>query len=108
MKDCGVHTICDPGRDRPLEERKLFQCVHCGYHFEMIRDSGRELHAAGMSLDEILKQLHRGWCTKCDGPYCGPECDPDRMLVHEHFMQRLERLETGSSQIIVVPERTWK
>lgn len=102
MKQVGVHMISDPGLDRPLEERKLFQCVHCGHWFEIVKkdsEQARVLHAAGMSFDDILRELHRGWCQKCDGPYCGAACDPGRMLVHEHFMQRLERIEAG--QLII-------
>ncbi len=35
-------------------------CVHCGYHWQIIRGSGRK----------------RGFCTKCMGPTCGRrECD---------------------------------
>ena len=101
MKDCGVHQIYVPGRDRPIEERKLFQCVHCGNWFEIVKkdsDQARVLILAGMSLEDVLNELHRGWCARCDGPYCGPCCDPDRMLVHEHFMQRIERIEQAAAR----------
>lgn len=34
------------------------QCKHCGGHFVMRKGSG----------------ITRGWCTRCDGVVCGPQC----------------------------------
>ena len=34
------------------------QCVHCGNHFLMVRGSG----------------VTRGWCMRCNGIVCGPQC----------------------------------
>lgn len=34
------------------------QCVHCGGHFVVRRGSGKI----------------RGWCQRCGGPTCGPQC----------------------------------
>jgi hypothetical protein len=33
-------------------------CVHCGKHWISLPGSGRI----------------RGWCFKCNGPFCGPDC----------------------------------
>ena len=40
------------------EVASTIQCVHCGKHFVSIKGSGKI----------------RGWCLKCSGPICGPEC----------------------------------
>jgi hypothetical protein len=34
------------------------QCVHCGRHWVAVKGSGKV----------------RGWCFKCNGPFCGPGC----------------------------------
>jgi hypothetical protein len=73
-KENGLITILDPGADRPLVEEKTVQCMHCGRHFTMRRGSGKV----------------RGFCMKCNGFFCGPQCEPCVPME-----QQLENMEAG-------------
>lgn len=72
MKVSGEITICDPGKDRPLEMIPTAQCCHCGGMWEIRPGSGRI----------------RGWCTKCQGPVCGPGCA--ECVPHERQLDNME------------------
>lgn len=64
----GLVTLLDPGSDRPLLEVKTLQCVHCGGHWIPRPGSG----------------MVRGFCTRCNGPICGPgcaECVPEEQML---------------------------
>lgn len=97
MKEDGLYIISDPGRDKPEEERKTFQCCHCGAHFspgDKYRTVVRDLLIAGADAREIMKVMGYGYCQKCDAPYCGRRsCNPDCMIHHQHFMERIEQNE---------------
>jgi hypothetical protein len=58
MKQAGEITICDPGSDKPILEAGTLQCVHCGAHWQIRPGSGKI----------------RGFCSRCNGPVCGPKC----------------------------------
>jgi len=49
------------------------QCVHCNAHWAVVRGSGRI----------------RGFCRRCMGPVCGPQC-----AACVPFEQRLAMIET--------------
>lgn len=51
-------TILIDGRDVAITR----QCCHCGSHWIAIKGSGRV----------------RGYCSRCDGHTCGPECPTRR------------------------------
>lgn len=73
-REAGTLTIIDPGADRPLATVATVQCVHCGGHFAPRPGSGQV----------------RGFCTRCNGPVCGPGC---RECVP--YRQQLENMEAG-------------
>lgn len=56
--DFGRIIISDPGSDKPILEIGTLQCCHCGCHWFPQPGSGRV----------------RGWCMRCNGPICGPNC----------------------------------
>lgn len=62
--------------DKSLQADTL-QCVHCGVHWVVVRGSGRR----------------RGFCMKCMGPTCSPECS--KACVPQERM--LEAIEKGLS-----------
>jgi len=105
MREDGVIIVSDPGRDRPVEEKKTFQCVHCGCHFELMHHAAQaEFLRAGCSVEEMMRSLHRGWCAKYDGPICGgPGCVCDEMPVHRHFMDRIEQIEANQRSELWTP-----
>lgn len=74
MRESGLITITDPGRDRPLVEQPTLQCCHCGRHFVPRPGSGQV----------------RGWCLRCNRPVCGPACAACVPLE-----QQLANLEAG-------------
>ena len=94
MREDGLLTVISPD-GHVLEERKTFQCVHCGKHFELMRGKTKEAFLkAGFKLEAAFGDLGYGWCMKCDGPTCGArECDQSEMLVHRHYLHKLEQLE---------------
>lgn len=57
-REPGCVTVCDPGSDKPILEAQTLQCVHCGGHWIPQPGSGRL----------------RGFCMRCNGPICGPDC----------------------------------
>lgn len=68
IRDNGLITIIDPGSDKPLLELKMLKCVHCGGSFPCQPGSGKI----------------RGFCTRCNGPVCGPgcaECVPEEAML---------------------------
>lgn len=74
MKESGVIILSDPDSGRQLQEIPTIQCVHCSRHWVSQPGSGRI----------------RGWCTRCNGPVCGPgcaECVPKE--------RQLENMEAG-------------
>lgn len=58
MREAGTIIVTDPGSDKPLLEVATIQCAHCGRHWVPRPGSGRV----------------RGFCTRCNGPVCGPGC----------------------------------
>lgn len=58
MREAGIITVADPGMDRPILEAGTLQCCHCGAHWQIKPGSGNV----------------RGFCFKCNGPVCGPNC----------------------------------
>ena len=81
-RQAGEITITDPGADRPLVTAATLQCVHCGRHWVPAPGSGRL----------------RGYCAKCDGPVCGPDCL--ECVPHE---RQLENLEAGRPVLTTRP-----
>lgn len=59
-------------------EHDTLQCVHCGGHWIVEPNSGKE----------------RGWCYNCNGPHCGSEhcwkCLPFEKLLEQ--MENREKL----------------
>lgn len=58
-KYAGEFTYSDPGSDTPIQVGGTMQCVHCGAHWTVIPGSGKK----------------RGWCMRCNGPFCGAQCE---------------------------------
>lgn len=56
MKEAGNYQYIDG--DGKSHYGFTQQCVHCDKHYEYSPGSGKI----------------RGWCYKCDGPVCGPDC----------------------------------
>jgi hypothetical protein len=76
MKESGFITIGDPGSDKAISVTPTVKCIHCGGMWEVKPGSGRV----------------RGWCTKCNGPVCGPGC-----AACVPFERQLENVEAGKS-----------
>lgn len=57
------------------------RCVHCQAHWRVMRGSGRK----------------RGYCGRCSGPTCSPECTNKCVP----FEQRLENIEAGRPEDFV-------
>lgn len=53
-------------------EIDMLQCVHCGGHFELRPGSGKV----------------RGFCMRCNGPVCGPQCA--ECVPFEQFLENRE------------------
>jgi hypothetical protein len=51
------------------------QCSHCGGHFPF-----KPIKAGGLFTPEAARVMNsrgvtmRGWCSRCNGPVCGPRC----------------------------------
>lgn len=75
-REAGLVTISDPGSDKPILVTKTLQCVHCGGHWIPRPGSG----------------IIRGFCTRCNGPICGPGC-----ATCVPTEQLLENMEKGRS-----------
>jgi len=72
-KSKGYGVIMDP--DGRNVEMDFLQCVHCQAVWQVQPGSGRE----------------RGFCMRCNGPTCGPECSGKRVP----WEQMLKNWETG-------------
>lgn len=72
LRDNGLATFIDPGSDKPILEIKTLQCVHCGGHFPHQPGSGKI----------------RGFCMRCNGPICGPNCQ--ECVPWEAYLEILE------------------
>ena len=57
-------------------EYETVQCVHCGLHFPIVPGSGKI----------------RGYCMRCAGPVCGPDCA--RCVPTERLLDCLEQGKT--------------
>ena len=66
-----------------VEEIDTLQCVHCGQHWEHKPGSG----------------IVRGWCSLCNGPFCGVACK-------EHFPleKRFDLYEKGLLPDLLAPK----
>ena len=60
--------------DHGMTAGETVQCVHCGGHFLCSPGSGKI----------------RGWCPRCNGYVCGPQCEE---CVPQEL--RLERMDAG-------------
>lgn len=58
----------------PTVETDTLMCVHCQYHWRVVRGSGRQ----------------RGFCANCAGPVCGKY---DCMNRCEHWEKKIEIME---------------
>ena len=71
-KPAGNVLITEPGM--PAKEFDTLQCVHCGGQWQVVPGSG----------------ILRGFCTRCHGPFCGPQCS--KCIPHEKWLEQMERL----------------
>ncbi len=67
----GVGIITDPDLAREIHMDTIM-CVHCGMHWIPVKGSGKV----------------RGYCCKCNGPTCGPQCH--ECIPNEKFVDLLE------------------
>ena len=68
--------ITDP--DGPGFECDLLQCVHCGRHWKVESGSRKK----------------RGFCYKCMGVHCGPDCvaaKPGECVPQEKYLDNVRR-----------------
>jgi hypothetical protein len=72
LRPNGYMSVTDA--DGKIIEADTLQCVHCGAHWVVKPGSGNV----------------RGYCTRCNGPVCGPRCAECVPLE-----RRLEMLEDG-------------
>lgn len=82
MRESGEITITDPGADKPIAVAGTLQCCHCGTHWIPQPGSGRI----------------RGWCSRCNGPVCGPGCA--ECVPHE---RQIENIEAGRDVLTPLP-----
>jgi len=64
--------ISTPYEGGPERQADYVQCVHCQHPFLYTRGSGNV----------------RGWCIRCNGMFCGPECET--CVPAEQLMKNLE------------------
>ena len=64
-------TVTAP--ERPTLESDMLACVHCGSHFPINASSGKT----------------RGFCTRCNGPVCGPGCV--ECVPYEQWLENREQ-----------------
>lgn len=72
--DNGYLEARDPNSGKVVYEAATLRCVHCGGHWVPQPGSGRV----------------RGFCARCNGPFCGPGCQ--KCVPAE---QQLENMEAG-------------
>lgn len=85
----GTLHIIDPGSDKS-QAVATTQCVHCGKHFEMKPGSGKM----------------RGFCMRCNGYICGPECA--ECIPQEQMIENIEKgLPLNHKPIRTFIEKTW-
>lgn len=92
MKQSGVILISNPDSGQQLQELPTVACVHCGFNWVPQPGSGKV----------------RGWCTRCNGPVCGPgcaECVPKEQQMLNMEMGRAPRT-PGPTQVNV-PSVPW-
>ncbi len=94
LRDDGLMTWTEKGTDRPYLELGTLQCVHCGNQFpkksELSTQAKKLLTPFEAAVMEQQGKTVRGFCLRCNGPICGPncvECVPEEQL--------LENLEHG-------------
>lgn len=63
-----------------LVEHDTLQCVHCGMHWQVVPKSGRK----------------RGFCMKCMGVTCGPQCS----AACDPWEKQMELVEKSTSIIV--------
>jgi hypothetical protein len=72
LNPAGYIIIKDLQSDKVLLEADTLQCVHCGGHFPVRPGSGKI----------------RGFCTRCNGPVCGPGCK--ECVPTEQYLENME------------------
>lgn len=73
-----------PGDGSAQGEMDFVSCVHCGRH-HLVASSVRSL---------VIGQPVLGYCTKCDGVYCGPSADSpgcEECVPYERQIENLEQ-----------------
>lgn len=85
MRQAGEITIADPGSDKPLLVVATMMCCHCGRHIPYRPGSG----------------VVRGWCQRCNGMTCGPQCEACRPT--EQLLENLEKGRPADYRPIIVP-----
>ena len=60
-------------RNDRLVNKDTLQCVHCGGHWEVNPGSGKL----------------RGFCLRCNGPFCGPGCA--NCVPTEQLLENMEQ-----------------
>jgi hypothetical protein len=83
--DFGRAILIDPGADKPISEVGTLQCCHCGGHWAPQPGSGRV----------------RGWCQRCQGPVCGPDCAECIPVLQ--YIENLEKGRPDDFRPIIVP-----
>jgi hypothetical protein len=90
MTYSGEIIISDVESDRTVT-LPTKQCCHCGSHWVAKADriaaeyvdqsTARDLQAAGKTM--------RGFCTRCSGPVCGPDC-AGQCIPQEQMLEAME------------------
>ena len=74
LRPHGFVEIHDPDAPGGVIAGETLQCCHCGGHWIIQPGSGKV----------------RGFCLRCNGPFCGPDCAECRPLE-----QQIEQMESG-------------
>ena len=76
-KPQGQFTVTGPDIKGGVLEIDTLACVHCGGHWQVNPGSGKI----------------RGYCARCNGPVCGPQCA--ECIPKERVLEMLEGTITG-------------
>jgi hypothetical protein len=82
LRPSGTIIITDP--DLGVIMADTLQCCHCGAHWTVVKGSGRE----------------RGFCLKCMGPTCGPNCL--ECVPQEQWLENSEKGRPENHRDIIV------
>lgn len=90
-QEAGYIEYIEKGTDKVLARVATNQCCHCGAQWPArpLKPILKTYTALEAQFLEQQGKKMRGWCSRCNGPVCGPACA--ECVPQERLLENMEQ-----------------